>query len=253
LLDLNRSSGRPSRRFARGGIAATMGVCGWVISTPAMSLPVDGSVDLIVGETQFLRLTDVKAADVDDAKIVSVEVMPAGEILLTPHAPGRALLFLVDSMRTAAWRIRVRQRGGRLEEVNPSDAARTAAAKACLAFKEEGSGDGLSVSATIVNAACRSALKRLFDTDGYRAKQLELLFTAESLQDQLADITERLKANGLPDVKIHYEGVTLVVSGTLPHGGWARLARALYEGAVGRVPPDFQVEEAPEPPKPAKP
>ena len=217
-----------------------------LLAAPALAVPVDNTIDMVVGDTQFLHLAEVKAFECEPKNVATVEALPAGEILLTARGPGRALLYLVDSMRTAAWRIRVRETGGRTPEVVPSEEARKAATSACPGFKEEKESDGVGVSATVISPACRRALKRLLDADGYRAKYCDLTFTMETLQDQLADIGERLQAAGLPAIKARYEGATLLVSGALPHGGWTRLARAFYEAGVGRVPPDLQVEEAAE-------
>ncbi len=225
----------------------------------AFALPVDGSIDAIVGEAQFVKLADLKAAATDQPKIATAEIMQTGELLITPKSAGRALLFLADSMRTAAWRLRVRERGGRFEEVAPSDEARASAKKACPGLQEETHSEGTGLSTTVVNAACRRALKRLLDADPYRARFMDLTFTPEALQDQLADIEERLKADGLPGVRVHYEGMTLVVEGSVgpapaPDAAvraptpqtWTQLARAFYEAAVGRVPADFRFPDTTE-------
>ncbi len=214
------------------------------VAVPARAVPVDNAVDLVVGDEHFLRLAGVVAAEIDSPAVVTAELLPSGEILLTAKAPGRTLLFLASEERTAAWRLRVRERGGRFEEAEATPEARAAASKACPGLKEETSARGLGVVVTVPNPACRAALMRLVSADPYRAGAMEITFTAESLRDQLVAIEQRAAAAGLTGLAFAYRGATLVVKGSAPAGSRLKLARLLYVTALGRVPAEFRFEEA---------
>lgn len=213
------------------------------IAPAASALPVDSALDLTVGEERFLKFASVLAVETDAPQVATAEILPGGEVLVTGRGSGRALLFLADDTKTAAWRLRVRESGAPIPEVAVSQEARAAARRACPGLKEESRNDAPSVAAVVATPACRRALKRLFEADGYRAERLELTFSIEALQDQLADLGERLAAHGLGGRRVHYSAVTLVVDGALPRAALGRLARAFYEAAIGRVPADLVIEE----------
>jgi hypothetical protein len=226
----------------------------------ARARPATKVYDMKAGKEEFFRAV-VKAVVVDDPSVLTAELMPSQEVMLTAVKPGRALLVLFTETSVDAVRVRVFSEG-RVPEVHATEAQRAAATKACPGLKEEGSETERRLTATVATPACRAALRELFDADEYSTRNLELIFSQEVVLNQLEAIRLALKAKGLDQaVQAGYKGAELSLKGKVTEAQRAELAKALFDAVVGQilledsleiveVPKPAPVEKTPEPTPP---
>ncbi len=221
-----------------------------LLPATAGAWPVSGTLDLKVGSDSIVR-SFAKAVAVDDPSLVTAELLPSQELLLTPKKPGRALLYLLNDGQLDAVRLRIRDTGGELQVLHSTEAQREAARKACPKLVIERSGESRSLSAEGVGAACRAALRELLKSDDFNVKDLALMFTDEGVQAQLAEIESKLKGSATAEgMKVAYVGVTLRLTGKAPVARKLELLKVAFDASVGRVLLDDRVEAPPEPVKP---
>ncbi|WP_164007673.1 hypothetical protein [Pyxidicoccus trucidator] len=225
----------PARMYSVGALLALL------VPALAGAWPVDLAVPLEPGKEHFHKLSTVDWVEVEDASVATAEVLPgSNELLLTGHSTGRTLLLLYAGGRFAVWRLTV-------GTPPPEDvASRLAAArKACPDLKAT-EGAERSLTATVKNAACRTALLELLRTDAYVARELDLTFDVPVLQEQLALVGAGLQPLGLT---AHYSGAGVVLSGAATPEAHHRALWELFRRSVGRVPLEDRVEvKAPEAP-----
>lgn len=204
----------------------------WVLPALGWALPVSRVVDLEVGKEEFFRAS-LRAAFVDDPAVATVELLPSGEVLVAAHAAGRTLLYLADESRVEVVRLRVRAASERPTPVLATEPVRTAVKKACPGFKEEGEAER-TVATVVSTPGCRTALRDLLATDEYATNRLELNYSSDALQDQLARLTRTLEAAKNP-ATLKYSGVTLSLQGKLSYAQKQDLVRAVFAESVGPV------------------
>lgn len=207
-------------------------------AAPALAWPVDVLVDLPAGSDEIRKLSAVSWVQSEDASIADAEVLPSGELLLTGKAPGRTLVLLYAEGKFAVWRVRVSAKG---EAVRKDDGASqlTAAKAACPGLTT----DGTTLTAAIKDDRCRTALLALFQTDAFKAADLDLTFELAALQAQIAAIEKALKPIGIDDLKVSSRGAGLVVEGKATPAQKRSALWALFKNSVGRVPFDDRIEE----------
>lgn len=209
------------------GLAA---VLGW----PGVSFawPVDVRLELLPEKEHIQRLASISWIDVEDPSVVEAEVLPSGELMLVPKKAGQTLALLYADGKMAVWRLVVG--GGGPEKGSPasSDGALAVARKACPGLKAEGQGgDAASLQATVKDERCRKALLSLFQTDAFLARQVELLFEVEVLQQQLRGVS----AEASPKAQLSYLGAGLVLKGTLTEAEHRKTLWAIFRRSVGKV------------------
>jgi hypothetical protein len=200
----------------------------------AQARPVAKSLDLKVGKEEFFHAW-VKAVVVDDPSIATAELLPSQEVLLTPLKPGRATLLVVGETSLEAVRLRVYAEGSAVVPVRATEEQRAAARKACPGLTETGKEGEKTVSAAVSSAACRSALLALFAADEYSARRVELQFTPETIQDQLAVMRQALKSKGLEAVQAGYSGTTLTLKGSVSEAQHLEALKTIFDIAIGAV------------------
>ncbi len=226
------ASVRPSNEGSMTRRTVCLLLACWVLPALGWALPVSRVVDLEVGKEEFFRAS-LRSAFVDDPAVATVELLPSGEVLVAAHAPGRTLLYLADESRVEVVRLRVRETSERPAPVLATEAARTAAKKACPGLKEEGEAER-TVAVVVSTPGCRTALRDLLGTDEYATHRLELNYSSDALQDQLSRLVKTLEAAKSPAV-LKYSGVTLSLKGQLSNAQKQQLLRALYAESVGPV------------------
>lgn len=206
-------------------------------------------IDLQVGKDEFFRVGKGTLAVVDAPELLAFEVLPSDEILISPKAPGRALLFLMVDSRFEAVRVRVREVGGKPQELHASEAQLAAARKACPRLTIERGGQGASLDTEIPTGACRTELLKLLETDDFLADRVSVMFSEEVIREQYLAISARAAKQGLDKVfQLAYLGVTLRIKGKATAAQKMALLQIAYEETPGRVLLDDQselVEEAP--------
>jgi hypothetical protein len=205
----------------------------------ARAWPVDWIHDVETGREKFVRLPKLDWFEVDDPKVVSVEWLDSGELLLVGLKPGRATVLLGAEGKVAAWRVRV---GGK-SVVDPTMLA--AAQQACPGLTLTPLED-VKLTVTVADERCRAALFALFQTDAFEARHLALTFESKVLQAQLKSVQEGLKGVS-KKVSARCVGAGLVLEG--PVASEADRRRVLWEvlrRSLGRLALDDQLV-APEP------
>lgn len=210
----------------------------------ARAWPVNGAVDLVAGSEVFVRQR-AQAVQVDDPEVLAAELLPSGELLLTPKKLGRALLFLLSESGIDAVRVRVREVGGKISAAPLDEAALAAARKECPGLKLDQSSRGPELEASIATGSCRRAMLKVLQADDWAADRLDLTFHAEALQEQLAAMREALSRRGLGQgLELGYVGATLRLQGRLDPRRRAEVLGALFDACVGRLNFDDQTEGA---------
>ena len=216
----------PFLAFWEGRWGALVLLLGLLVPGRAAAWPVDQAVRLEPGKERFQKLSAVEWVEVEDASVVTAEVLAgSSELLLTGLKPGRTLLLLYAEGKFAVWRLEVSAPGRPLEAEPPAPLL-AAARKACPGLKTTEGAERLLV-AEVKDGRCRSALLAYLKTDAYLARELELTFEMAVLQEQLQALTPALKALGL-SASYHGAGAG---------AGGPRLARGPPQGPVGAVPP----------------
>jgi hypothetical protein len=228
-------------RLRAGWLAALLGA-----STPALAWPVDLRFSLESGEDRFHKLSAVDWVEVEDPTLATAEVLAgSNELLLTGKRPGSTLLLLYAEGKFAVWRLVVAAPGARAAVGSASPELLAAARKACPGLEAKEAPERL-LTAPVKDAACRTALLQLLQTEAWLARELELTFELPVLQAQLAAMTPRLKELGL---EARYSGAGLVLQGTVSPEAHRRALWELFRQSVGRVALEDRVTvKAPEAP-----
>jgi hypothetical protein len=226
-----------------------------LVPAPALAWPVDLTVAVERGTDRFHKLSVVEWVEVEDPSVATVEVLAgSNELLMTGLKPGRTLVLLYAEGKFAVWRLTVTEPGAR-PEPEPSEAALSAARKACPGLKVQEGAERM-LTATVKDSACRGALLELLKTDAFLARELELTFELPVLQAQLATVSASLKPLGM---EARYSGAGVVLQGAATPETHRKALWELFRLSVGRVPLEDRVKvqtpAAPdagtsEPPKP---
>ncbi len=234
----------------------------------AHALPVDRSLELQVGDVQFLRINYVEAAEIDPPDLCTVEQMPSLELLLTPHRVGTGLLYIYEAGRLEVYRLRVGAETPQAPATGrpasktppgvktpppsiepPTPAMWKAARNACPEVEERTVEGEKFLHLRIPDATCRAALLPLLATDIYFADHLRLVFELPALQAQMSDMQSRLTAAGFAigapgsDLRIGYEAVTLALKGKIDAATRHKLLRTIWPVVVGRLDLDDKTED----------
>lgn len=217
-----------------------------VLPSAATAWPVDVELEVPVAADRFEKLTAVGWAEVEDPAVVQVEVLPAGELLVTGKAPGQTLVLLYAEGRFAVWRVRVRAKGDSPSRAVGGREQLAAAKQSCPGMKvtKPGADTRPTLQVQVSDERCRKALAALFEAGGFRAGDLELLFDMPVLQAQLADVQGALKSAGL-DVEVRYSGAGLVLEGKVTPAQHRKALWVVFKNSIGRVPLDDRTQELP--------
>ena len=209
----------------------------WLLAlapVPASAWPVDVVQDLEIGKEKFVRLSSLDWFEVEDPKVATVEYLESGEILFTPQKPGRTLVLMYAEKKFAVWRLRV---GGK-PQLDP--AVLSAALKACPKLQYHPEAYDKLVG-TVGDEKCRAALLPLLSNDTLVAKELDLTFEQVVLQAQLKAIEAAL-ATLKSKISAHYEGASLILSGSADGPGQHKALWEVFRRSAGRVAMDDRVE-----------
>jgi hypothetical protein len=125
------------------------------------------------------------------------------------------------------------------------DAALAAAKKACPDLKLTPLED-VKLTVTVGTEGCRAALTRLFQTDAFEARHLDLTFDGALLQSQLKSVQEGMQVATKGKVKARYVGAGLVLEGPVTIAEHRKLLWETLRRTLGRFALDDQTEK-PEP------
>ena len=214
----------------------------------ATARPVTRPFDLTAGKEEFVRAW-LKDAGTVDPSVATGEHLSSNEVLLTAKKPGRTVLLLQGEASLEAVLLRVAAPDGKPPVVRATEEQRAAARKACPGYKEEVQGDAAAVTVAVSSAACRAALRELFEGDEYSSKRMELVFAPEALSDQLEAIRGALKVAGLASIQVGYSGISAVLKGKATAAQRFELMKVLFANSVGPVLFDDQLEVVEEPKK----
>lgn len=202
----------------------------------AWATPPHAIVEVKPGATTFVRLYEVSAIASEDPSIATVERLPSQELLITGKKAGTTELAALCSGKIVGIRVHVRPQGA--PPLSDGQQELDAALKACPVHQLVGEGKDQELGASPTTSGCRAALVALFDTDRFTMKQITVNFDETSLQAQIVELGQAVKAAGLTGISLHYQGATLVLSGTVTSAEAGKLAVALYTHAVGGLPID---------------
>jgi hypothetical protein len=232
----------------RLGIAAGMLAWGGLTTGVAQASPPAATVEVAPGKDTIVKLFDVQVLAMDRPEVASAEALAGGlELLITGRAQGVATAVALTSNGIQAIQLRVRAPGTTLELQD--EPAWKAAEAACPGLKRTGEGDSAHLEVTVATPACRLALKAALAPGRYRVKQVELMYGPEALEAQVGELEAALARDGVP-VKPHYQGMTLVLAGTVTHAQAERLVLDVYGSSLGGVPLDLdklEIQPVPEP------
>jgi hypothetical protein len=209
-----------------------------VCAGSASAWPVDWAHEVPVGREKAVPLQGVDFFQVEDPQLLQLEWRPAdGELVLKGLKAGRTTVLLGAQGQVAVWRVRV---GGRpaLE-----DAALTDAQRACPQVKVSPQ-DDVKLTVSVSTEACRQALERLFETDAFVARELEVTFDGRALQAQLGRIQEGLKGLTASPVLARYVGAGLVLEGTVSRAEHLKVLWVAFRRSVGSLALDDRLEES---------
>ncbi|MBN1204277.1 MAG: pilus assembly protein N-terminal domain-containing protein [Myxococcaceae bacterium] len=225
------------------GLGGVLLACLLLLPVKALAWPVDLVFSLESGTDRFHKLTAVDWVEVEDPSVATVEVLPgSNELLITGKRPGRTLMLLYAEGKFAVWRLAVSAPGARPPAPEAASEQLSAARRACPGLQAS-EGAERSLVVTVKDAACRSALLSLFQTDAWLARELELTFELAALQEQLSAMAPGLKELGL---EARYSGAGVVLQGTATAEAHRHALWALFRQSVGRVPLEDRVKvEAP--------
>lgn len=199
-----------------------------LMSGVAAAWPVDTTRELEVDKPVLLPLGGLEWFDVEDSSVVTVERLPAGDLLLLGTKPGRSLVLLYGDGKMAVWQVRVATKP--VTDVAATEAAK----KACpgLVLRPD---DEPQLVAKVADEQCRAALLALLKTDGFSAGKLELTFELGALQSQLKALNSAFTVATRSALKTRYVGAGFELSGTLTAEEHRRVLWALFRTSVGRV------------------
>jgi hypothetical protein len=209
------------------------------LALPAAAWPVDWIHEVAVGREKFVKLPSLDWFEVQDPKVAQVEWFAEnGELLLTGLKAGHTQVLLGSNGRVAVWRVRVGEPPLLDEQALPL------AKKACPGLTLTPLED-VKLTVTLETDACFTALTRLFETDAFEARHLELTFAGAVLQTQLKGLQAKLSKK----VKARYVGAGLVLEGgPLTPPEHREALWAVFRTALGRLALDDQLDVLPEPP-----
>jgi hypothetical protein len=203
----------------------------------AHAWPVETFVDVEAGGEKFQRLGAVDWLEVEDPSVATVEWLPSGELLVSGKKAGRTLVLLGAQGKSAVWGIRVSAKGQKPKAVS-SEAALSAASRACPGLETHPGSEDEALVATIPDERCRLALLALLETDAFRAKELDLTFTLPALQSQLSAFQKALPSG----LEASYLGAGLVLKGSATERDHRHALWVLFRHSVGRVALDDEVQ-----------
>ncbi|MFN0061566.1 MAG: pilus assembly protein N-terminal domain-containing protein [Myxococcaceae bacterium] len=222
-------------------LAAALFCLSALASVAARAWPVDVYFDAQVDVPKFHRLSHVEWVEVEDPQVAEAEILPSGELMIVGRAKGRTLLLLFADGRFAVWRIRVGTPPLHDETAQKDVRTHCPQAKMTLAQVEDA-----SLTTSVAAGACHGALLRLFQSDAFRAKSLDLTFDIALLQNQLVSIQQALKAVSPKPPATRYVGAGLLLEGRVPASAKSRVLWALFKNSVGRVALEDRVVWEPE-------
>lgn len=219
-------------------LAPLLAVLSLLVSGTARAWPVDVVEHVEAGKEFMRKLSAVEWVEVEDVSIATAEVLEgSNELLITGVKPGRTLLLLYAEGKFAVWRLEVGA-PGRPSTPESSEPLLAAARKACPGLKTTESPERL-LTTDVKDARCRTALSALLKTDAYLARELELTFELNVLQEQLGGLSAALKPLGL---SASYHGAGLMLEGTTTPEGHRKALWELFRQSVGRVALEDRVE-----------
>jgi|CXWL01.1.fsa_nt_gi hypothetical protein len=184
--------------------------------------------DVEAGTPVLIPLGGLEWFDVEDASVLKVERMPAGELMLMGTKPGRSLVLLYGDGKMAVWLVRV---GGK----PVADAAAVEAAKKACPGLKLAADDDPQLLARINDEKCRLVLLALLKNDGFVSGKLELIFELGALQAQLKALSGAFAVASKEVVTARYVGAGMELSGKLTTLDHRRVLWALFRHSVGRV------------------
>lgn len=206
-----------------------------LLSATANAWPVDVYVTAKQGEEQFKKLTALEWTDVESPSIVDIEPLPSGEALITGKAQGQTLVLLYAEGKMGVWKVDV-ARGSADAGTQTPDELLARAKAACPGLKLNPGSPDEALVVNVKTDACRSALKSLFQTDAYNARELSLTYELPVLQTQLREMQTAIDAAvGKGKVTSVYSGAGLRLSGNLTTAEHRKVLWAVFKNSVGRV------------------
>ncbi|MFL5318964.1 MAG: hypothetical protein ACJ790_04855 [Myxococcaceae bacterium] len=216
-------------------------------------------VEAKAGEEKFQRLNALEWTEVETKDIAEVEALPSGEALITGKRPGATLVLLYAEGKMGVWRVSVTGKsdaGIAPPDVDEYVRARAAdllaaAKKACPDLKQDPGSSDEALVVTVKTDACRSALKALFQTDAFNAREISLTYDLPVLQTQLKEMQSAIDAAiGKGKVTSVYSGAGLRLSGKITTAEHRKVLWALFKNSVGRVALEDRLELTDKPPPP---
>jgi hypothetical protein len=198
-------------------------------SSSAGAWPPDMFHDVEPGKEIFVPLTQVDWVEVDEPKLLSAEVLPGGEVLLTGHKPGRALVLLYAEGTCAVWRVRVGT-----PRLSPLPALEVAQ-KACGDALAHAPAEDTKLSGTVGDEKCRQAVLKLLEGDGFRGRELDLTIAMPVLQSQLAAMQGALRKAVKAKTELRYSGAGLILEGGGTEAEHRKVLWELFRNSVGRM------------------
>lgn len=215
-------------------LPALLLLLGCVLGGSARAWPVDLKVAVPEGGEIFRKLSSIDGVESADPKIALAEVLPTGELMISGVAAGRTLLLLHAEGRMAVWRLEVLPSGRAHPVESPRRELPSEVKKVCRGARIS---DG-RLTAQVETGVCRDALLAWMKQDPFLAGELDLTFSLEALQLQLAAIEQRLKEKKLV-LAARYLGAGLVLEGELNTEAQRKSALWIaFEESLGRVPLD---------------
>jgi len=217
------------------------------LAPAAMGLPVDRVLDLKTGDLHFEKIRFTLGAEVQPPDLATAELLPAGEMLVTPKRAGDGLLLLYKQGEVEAVRLHV-------DHAVAAPALDLREARHVCGAAEPRVIDGETyLYATVDGEACRAALLRALEGDALLADHLRLIFTVPGLQAQLRTLKARLDAAGIGNLQLAYAGATLTLTGSADPATHTRALAILWREALGPLDLDDQTEIAPASPAASSP
>ncbi len=213
-----------------------------------MAWPVDWIHDVEAGKEKFLKLPKLDWYEIEDPSVLAIEWVPeSNELLLIGLKPGRTNVLLGAEGKVAAWRVRV-------STPPAGDAVAMAASqKACANFTATPL-EEVKLTVTVQSDACREALLKLFQSDAYEARFLELTVDGKVLQAQLRAVEEALQQQTKGRVKARYVGAGLVLEGPVTVAEHRKILWQVLRRTLGRFALDDRMQQPePQPPDAGRP
>jgi hypothetical protein len=229
-----------AQRHCRDSFGALALVVALALFAPrALAIPVDRVLDLKVGDLHFEKIRFALAAEVQPKELATAELLPAGELLITPLHEGDGLLLLYKQGEVQAVRLHVNLPLPMQAAPDLQNARRVCTAAEARTVEGE-----LYVYASINDEPCREALKRALEGDAVLADHLRLAFTVPGLQAQLRAMKSRLEAAGISGLTLAYAGATLTLKGSADPATHNQALALLWHEALGHLDLDDQTDIA---------